>query len=310
LTFNEPHVFCGAPWTYAYLNSLKWNEPPEKPYQCAHNVIKAHALAWRLYDEEFRPSQNGQVGITLNCDWPEPLDPDNPAHQNASDRSMHFHYGWWAHPLMYGEYPPIMPELVDKASLIDEGREESRLPTFDLAWTTLINGTLDFLGLNHYFSYYVIPENEQNSSLWLDGDADIFIAPDDPSWNHTATGWPITPFGIRKVATWVSRQYNMPIYITENGYGHWFNDTTDDPIREDFYRQYINNVLKSIREDGSDIRSYTAWSLIDNMEWDSGFTIRFGVHYVNYSDPELPRSPKRSAMLLKQIFADNGFPQP
>jgi len=260
-----------------------------------------------VYDEEFRPTQGGQVGITLNCDWPEPHDPDNYRHEEASNRSMHFHYGWWANPLLRGEYPPIMRELIDAKS-INEGRDESRLPTFDAEWTQIINGTLDFLGLNHYFAYHVEPRNINEPPNWLHGDADIAVLPNDPSWNTTATGWPITPFGIRKVVKWIADEYDMPIYITENGYGHWENDTTEDPIRVDYYKNYINNVLKAIILDGADVRSYTAWSLIDNFEWDSGFTIRFGVHHVNYSDPNLTRTPKESSLYLKQLFADNGFP--
>lgn len=38
------------------------------------------------------------------------------------------------------------------------------------------------------------------------------------------------------------------------------------------------------------------------------FSQRFGTHYVDFEDPERPRTPKQSALLLKQIFKDNGFP--
>lgn len=89
LTFNEPHVFCPSDWMYAQHNAFQ--DPPVKPYVCAHNVIKSHAVAYRIYDKEFRQEQQGKVGITLNCDWPEPKDPNNRTHVEASDRSMHFH---------------------------------------------------------------------------------------------------------------------------------------------------------------------------------------------------------------------------
>lgn len=45
-------------------------------------------------------------------------------------------FGWWAHPLATGEYPPIMRELLDAKSVPNE----SRLPTFDADWTEVING--------------------------------------------------------------------------------------------------------------------------------------------------------------------------
>jgi hypothetical protein len=36
---------------------------------------------------------------------------------------------------------------------------------------------------------------------------------------------------------------------------------------------------------------------------------RFGVHWVNFTDPERPRIAKDSVATLTKIFADNGFPQ-
>ena len=55
------------------------------------------------------------------------------------------------------------------------------------------------------------------------------------------------------------------------------------------------------------MRGYTAWSLLDNFEWARGYTERFGLHYVNFSDPARPRTPKASARWYKQVIKDNGF---
>lgn len=88
LSFNEPHVFCLANWNY--IEESPFDEPPVKPYICAHNVVKAHALSWRIYDEEFRPAQNGEMGITLNCDFSEAKNRSDPEHMAAMERSLHF----------------------------------------------------------------------------------------------------------------------------------------------------------------------------------------------------------------------------
>lgn len=38
------------------------------------------------------------------------------------------------------------------------------------------------------------------------------------------------------------------------------------------------------------------------------FSERFGIHWVNFTHPDRPRIPKNSAIELKKIFAENGFP--
>ena len=65
--------------------------------------------------------------------------------------------------------------------------------------------------------------------------------------------------------------------------------------------------LSALRLDGCDIRGYTVWSLLDNFEWMMGTTEHFGLHYVNFSDPERPRTPKASAAFYRSIIEANGF---
>ena len=65
--------------------------------------------------------------------------------------------------------------------------------------------------------------------------------------------------------------------------------------------------LSAIRIDGINIKGYTAWSLMDNFEWERGYTERFGLHYVNFTDPKRPRIPKASARFFRDLMKDNGF---
>lgn len=49
--------------------------PGTLPYIVGHNLLKAHAEAWHLYNEKYRPTQKGIISITINSDWSEPRNP-------------------------------------------------------------------------------------------------------------------------------------------------------------------------------------------------------------------------------------------
>ena len=76
---------------------------------------------------------------------------------------------------------------------------------------------------------------------------------------------------------------------------------------------YINDcndvimIIAAYKEHGCDVRAYTAWSLMDNFEWASGYAEKFGIHYVDFDDPDRPRKVKQSALYIGQLIKDNGF---
>ena len=53
--------------------------------------------------------------------------------------------------------------------------------------------------------------------------------------------------------------------------------------------------------DGVNVKGYFAWSLLDNFEWNSGYTVRFGVNFVDYKNG-LKRYPKLSARWFKRFL--------
>lgn len=59
-----------------------------KQYIAAHNLIKAHAEAWHLYNDKYRPTQNGLISITINSDWAEPRSPYKQEDLDACQRYL------------------------------------------------------------------------------------------------------------------------------------------------------------------------------------------------------------------------------
>jgi len=39
-----------------------------------------------------------------------------------------------------------------------------------------------------------------------------------------------------------------------------------------FLQKYLCELLKAVKDDGCNVIGYTAWSLMDNFEWMSGYT--------------------------------------
>ena len=70
-------------------------------YNTSYTILRAHAAAYRLYDERYRAKHGGKIGITLNCDWAQPAT-DTPEDRAAADRFLQWYMGIWAHPILHG----------------------------------------------------------------------------------------------------------------------------------------------------------------------------------------------------------------
>ncbi|KAJ2953851.1 hypothetical protein O0L34_g1482 [Tuta absoluta] len=123
--------------------------------------------------------------------------------------------------------------------------------------------------------------------------------PDD--WEGSASeGFRIVPWGFYKLLTSLRTKYNNPpIYITENGYSSRGGLEDDERIK--YYMKYLDAMLDAI-EEGSDVRAYTPWSLMDCFEWTNGYNEHFGLYEVDYEVPERTRTPRKSAFVYKQIL--------
>ena len=66
-------------------------------------------------------------------------------------------------------------------------------------------------------------------------------------------------------------------------------------------------VFTSLTTDGVNVKAYTAWSLMDNFEWSMGYAERFGLSWVNFTDPNRPIYFKDSGKFYKSVAEGNSI---
>jgi beta-glucosidase/6-phospho-beta-glucosidase/beta-galactosidase len=109
------------------------------------------------------------------------------------------------------------------------------------------------------------------------------------------------PEGMEKILAYLHRKFHLPIYITEHGAA-----SNDEHFRERDLRENLAALHRSIQS-GTDVRGFFYWSLMDNFEWQFGYTKKFGLFAVNFTDAKLPRSPKPLAGVYAQICQENSL---
>lgn len=83
----------------------------------------------------------------------------------------------------------------------------------------------------------------------------------------------MVPWGFRKLLNWIKNTYGNPeLLVTENGFSDNSTVGLNDTMRTEYFRLYINNMLKASQLDGCNVTAYTAWSLMDNFEWMRGYS--------------------------------------
>ncbi|OEL36871.1 Beta-glucosidase 12 [Dichanthelium oligosanthes] len=53
--------------------------------------------------------------------------------------------------------------------------------------------------------------------------------------------------------------------------------------------------------EGANVKAYLAWSLLDNFEWGNGYTVRFGLNFVDYNNG-YKRYPKKSTHWFREFL--------
>ncbi|KAL5578892.1 hypothetical protein UlMin_011334 [Ulmus minor] len=190
----------------------------------------------------------------------------------------------------------------------------SLLPKFSTSDKEKLKLGVDFIGINHYTSYYVqdcieSPCEPGIGVTWTEGSYRRSSQRNGvPIGEPSSLDWlNVYPRGMEKTVEFIMETYNnIPMIITENGFGTFENTNTTieellvDAKRVSYMADYLDALLRAMRK-GADVRGYFVWSLLDNFEWLYGYTARFGLYYVDYGS--LKRTRKSSATWYERLIS-------
>lgn len=305
VTFNEPRWFV-------FNGYFIGNYPPEMHsaqdmIHAAYNVIYANALAVKAFRDG---NYKGQIGIVHSY---SPVDGvDDTLETKISMRNAdNYCNNWVLDTAAFG----VIPE-----DLIEKLRESYDLSFINEEHLKIIkNNTVDFLGLNYYARILVKPYTTGETTLIVNNSGSKakgttktivkgwFEQVQDPNSIYTEWDTEIYPKGLYNGLLRAHEKYKLPLYVTENGIGHYEEvdvDQVNDSYRIDFMNEHINALLNAV-DKGADVRGYFAWSSFDLYSWKNGCEKRYGLIAVDWND-NLKRKPKASYYWFKEVCKSNG----
>lgn len=144
-----------------------------------------------------------------------------------------------------------------------------------------LRGSFDFVGINYYTRFHVPfpPRRNVIERSWKDG-----AVVSDGAYGE------VYPAGLYQMIK-ASLRYQKPIYITENGL-----PDVDDKLRPSFLLTHLREIWRAISF-CFPVMGYYHWSLMDNFEWQQGWSLKFGLIEMN---PETQERKLRSSGRLYQ----------
>lgn len=229
------------------------------------NLLRCHAAAYHAIKENYPQTL---VGVAKHF---RPIKPR--VNGNRLD-------AWWARRV---------------ARLFNESWMES-LVSGRLRWPvgrgTIKNlaGTFDFVGINFYSRAHVRFPPRAGRLYEEQGSGGVLIAGDQPTGSHPGDLFEIVRSNLR---------HDKPIYITESG----LPDASDEH-RPAYIITHLRELWRAVSLNYP-VMGYYHWSLIDNFEWERGWSQRFGLIAM---DPETQeRRWRPSGRLYGEICHTNSI---
>lgn len=299
ITHNEPIVPVegGYLYDFHYPNIVDF----KRAIQVAYNTLIAHAKAVREYKRlNFK---DGKIGIVLNLTPSYPRS-NNPEDLKASEIADLFFNRSFLDPAVKGKYPQKLVNLLKMHNIFPKVKQEDR--------ELIKENTVDFLGVNYYQPRRVKAKEylpNPNSPLMPEHFFDYYEMPGRKM--NPYRGWEIYEKGLYDIMINLKENYdNIECYISENGMGVENEDRfikdgiIQDDYRIDFIKSHLKWLYKAIQE-GSNVKGYHIWTLMDNWSWMNAYKNRYGLVSVDLKTQK--RTPKKSAYWMKKVCENNGF---
>jgi beta-glucosidase len=281
----------------------------------AHHQLLAHGVAVQgLRAADVR----GRIGIA-NLHTPVQPGTDREADRDAAALYDLLHNRLFADPVLLGRYP-------DPAGVFEN--ELRYLHEIDPDDLRTIHQPLDFYGVG-----YAGPSRVRAHGVGHDAPrpkrptGPAAAAEDRPAADRlpyrleafrehpvTGAGRPNAPEYLAELLTELRDRYAdalPPVQLTALGAG--YPDQADlqgvvtDVARIDYLAEHLITAVEAVAPggaaDGVDLRGVQVWSLLDSFEWAAGYSQRFGLVRVDFTDPARARTPKLSYRWLQQVLS-------
>ncbi|RPJ44968.1 MAG: glycoside hydrolase family 1 protein [Chloroflexi bacterium] len=253
IPINEPNLY-----TYFGYLDRKGAFPPGKndlgaAFRVMANLVRGHALAYRAIKSIQR---DAQVGTSVHVRYFAPAHTWNPLEKMITRQV-------WAN---------LNASFLDTLA---DGRLRFLMKSTRIAEAI---GTSDFTGMNYYTGDLV------SFSLFNPGELFSKRAfPKDAPLSETGfiANWPA---GLFQMIKW-ARRYKLPVIITENGV-----EDPNDRLRPRYLVEHLHQVWRAINFNWP-VKGYFHWSLVDNFEWERGWSQRFGLWGLDLASQARIRRP-------------------
>jgi len=244
--------------------------PGKKDLQAAlkvmQHMIRAHARAYHVI-HDLQPE--AQVGAAL--------------HYRGFEPATWLPVDHWSARVFNTLFNDLFPRTL-KDGIFNAIVKKERIPD--------VVGTQDFIGLNYYSNdtvrFDLFALKEMFVHRFYPADAEL-----------SETGFIANqPAGLIKCVQW-GNQFGVPMIITENGI-----EDSQDVLRSKYLLEHLHALWRVVNNNAP-VKGYFHWTLVDNFEWERGWTQRFGLWGLNLETQARIRRP--SVDLYAEVCRLNGI---